>query len=82
MRAVPLVHIVDDIVLEQKMTELDERCKKLQDSNTSLECLLQAAITIMPMKTYMNALVMWVDDKVFELEQEERNKLFQDKFKT
>lgn len=72
MKTVPLVHVVDDIVLEQKMTELDERCKKLQNSNVTFECLLQAAITVMPMKTYMNALIMWVDDMVFELEQAEK----------
>ena len=80
MRAVPLVHIVNDIELEKKMTELDERCKNLPN-DVSLECLLQAAITDFPMKTYMNTLIMWADDKIFELEQTEKNKQFWNKLK-
>ena len=81
MRTVPLIHIVNDNELEEKMAELEERCKNLQNHDVSLECLLQAAITDFPMKTYMTALIMWVDDKVFELEQAEKNKQFWNKFK-
>lgn len=73
MRTVPLVHIIDDIELEQKMTELDKRCKALHDNAISLECLMQAAITNFPMRTLMCALIMWADDKIFELEQIEKN---------
>lgn len=74
MRVIELTHIIEDTELEQKMAELEERCQKLQDNNVTLECLLQTAITVMPMKTYMTALVMWTDDKVHELEQQEKRK--------
>ncbi len=73
MRTVPLVHIIDDTELEEKITELDERCKALKNGNISLECLLQAAITNFPMQTFMHILIMWVDDKLFELEQLEKS---------
>lgn len=78
MKAIQLVLTTEDVKLEQKIEELEERCKKLEISFPSV---LEATALTIPTKQFIEILLVYTDEQVHEIEQEERNKRFWNKFK-
>lgn len=71
MQSYEITHIIDNEEWEHKLSELADRCKKL--NGWSEQDLLQFAVTTMPM---YRVWLIHLEDKVIEMEQEEKNKDF------
>lgn len=78
MKAIQLVLTTEDAKLEQKIEELEERCKKLEISFPSV---LEATALTIPAKSFIEILLIYADEKVYEIEREERNKNFWNRFR-
>jgi len=71
MQSYEITHIIDNEEWEHKLSELADRCKKL--NGWSEQDLLQLAVTTMPM---YRVWLIHLEDKVIEMEQEEKSKDF------
>lgn len=71
MQSYEITHIIDNEEWEHKLSELADRCKKL--NGWSEQDLLHLAVTTMPM---YRVWLIHLEDKVIEMEQEEKNKDF------
>lgn len=78
MKAIQLVLTTEDAKLKEKIEELEERCKKLEISFPSV---LQVTALTIPTKQFIEILLIYADEKVHEIEREERNKCFWNRFK-
>lgn len=78
MKAIQLILTTEDTSLEQKIEKLEERCKKL---NLSFPTVLETAALTMPTKQFIEMLLMYADDKLYEIEQTEKTKNFWNKFR-
>lgn len=78
MKAIQLILTTEDTSLEQKIEKLEERCKKL---NLSFPTVLETAALTMPTKQFIEILLMYADDKLYEIEQAEKTKNFWNKFR-
>lgn len=71
MKYFEIEHIIDNQEWEEKLEELAERCKVI--NGLTEKDLLQFAVQSMPM---YKVWLMYLDDKVHELEQEKENERF------
>lgn len=74
MQAYEITHIIDNEEWESRLTELAHRCSKL--NGWTEKDLLQFAVTSMPM---YRVWLMYLEDIVIDMEQEEKNKSFLEK---
>lgn len=74
MKFFEIAHIIDNPEWEEKISDLAQRCKKL--NGMSEQALLQLAVTRMPM---YHVWLMYLEDLVIDLEQSEKQKSFFDK---
>lgn len=74
MQTYEITHIIENEEWEIKLTELAQRCRKL-NGWTEKE-LLQFAVTSMPM---YRVWLMYLEDIVIDMEQEEKRKGFLEK---
>jgi hypothetical protein len=74
MQTYEITHIIENEEWERKLTELAQRCRKL-NGWTEKE-LLQFAVTSMPM---YRVWLMYLEDIVIDMEQEEKRKGFLEK---
>ena len=75
MQSYEIIHIIDNDEWERKLTELAERCQNI--NGWSEKDLLQFAVTTMPM---YRVWLIYLEDKIREMEQEEKNKNLFNKF--
>ncbi len=78
MKAIQITLLVQDIELEKRIEQLEERCKKI---DVPLQNIFQMTAATMPNKPFIDILLSLSDLKIFDLEEEERNKNFWKKFK-
>lgn len=78
MKAVQVTLLVQDIELEERFIELEERCRKM---NVSLQAVLQAVVLTMPNKPFVDILLELSDLKISDMEEAERMKRLFDHFK-
>ena len=78
MKAIQLVLTTREEELEQKIEELEERCKRMEISFPSV---LEASVLAMPTKQFIGILLLYADEKIHEIEQEERNRNFWNRFR-
>lgn len=71
MQSYEITHIIDNEEWENKLAELAKRCEKL--NGWSEKDLLQFAVTTVPM---YRVWLIYLEDKIMELEREEKNKSF------
>ena len=71
MQSYEITHIIDNEEWEHKLSELADRCKKL--NGWSEQDLLQFSVATMPL---YRVWLIHLEDKVIEMEQEEKNKDF------
>ena len=74
MQTYEITHIIENEEWERRLTELAQRCRKL-NGWTEKE-LLQFAVTSMPM---YRVWLMYLEDIVIDMEQEEKRKGFLEK---
>lgn len=74
MKAVQVTLLVQDMELEKRINDLEERCVKL---DVSLQAVFQAAVLTMPNKPFIDILLGLSDLKISDMEEAERmNRLF------
>ncbi|MCI8570902.1 MAG: hypothetical protein HFI43_05795 [Lachnospiraceae bacterium] len=74
MKAVQVTLLVQDMELEERISDLEERCGKL---DVSLQAVFQAAVLTMPYKPFIDVLLGLSDLKISDMEESERmNRLF------
>ena len=71
MQSFEITHIIDNDEWEQKLSELADRCRKI--NGWSEKDLLQFAVSAMPM---YRVWLIYLEDKIIEMEQEEKKKNF------
>ena len=74
MKHFEITHIIDNQEWENKLEELSQRCKNL--NGWSEKDLLQFVVNSYPM---YKVWLMFLEDKVIEMENAKKNKLFWDK---
>lgn len=78
MKVIPITLYVQDEELEERIVELEERCKEI---NISLQQIFEIVYPTMPYKPYVDILLSYSDLKIDDMEREQRMKHFFDKFK-
>lgn len=71
MKTIQVTLLVEDSELEERITQLEERCKKI---NVPLESILQTTATTMPNKPFVDILLSLSDLKISDMESAERTK--------
>ncbi|WP_287714113.1 hypothetical protein [Blautia sp.] len=74
MQTYEITHIIENEEWESRLAELAQRCRKL--NGWTEKDLLQFAVTSMPM---YRVWLMYLEDIVIDMEQEEKNKSFLEK---
>ena len=74
MKHYEITHIIDNSEWENKLEELAKRCQNL--NGWTEQDLLQFAVQTMPM---YHVWLMYLEDKIIEMENERKNKPFLDK---
>lgn len=78
MKGIKLTLLTEDEKLEERITNLEIRCEKL---NISLDSILQAVSEKVPNKPYIDVLLGFADLEIFDIEESQRMKHFFDKLK-
>lgn len=78
MKAVQVTLLVQDRELEERILDLEERCRKL---DVSLQDVFQATALTMPNKPFIDILLGLSDLEISDMEEAERMRHFFDKFK-
>ncbi len=71
MKTIQVTLLVNDAELEERIRQLEERCKKI---DVPLETILQATATTMPNKPFVDVLLSLSDLKISDMESNERTK--------
>lgn len=77
MKTIQVILPVEDEGLEERIENLEKRCKKI---NISLQDVFQATATNMPNKPFVDILLSLSDIEVSDMESSERMKQFFEKF--
>lgn len=77
MKTIQVILPVEDEGLEERIENLEKRCKKI---NISLQDVFQATATTMPNKPFVDILLSLSDIEVSDMESSERMKQFFEKF--
>lgn len=78
MKTIQLILTTEDVTLGQTIEKLEKRCEKL---NLSFPSILETAALTIPTKQFIEILLMYADDKIYEIEQAEKAKNFWNRFK-
>ncbi len=78
MKGIILTLFTEDEKLEERITNLEIRCEKL---NISLDSILQAVSEKVPNKPYLDVLLGFADLEIFDIEESQRMNHFFDKLK-
>lgn len=78
MKTIQITIYVDNTKFEDKIADLEKRCQNLE---ISLQDIYQIVVATMPCNPFIDILLSLSDLKIFDLEEEERNKNFWKKFK-
>lgn len=78
MKGIKLTLFTEDEKLEERITDLEIRCEKL---NISIDSILQAVSGKVPNKPYIDVLLGFADLEISDMERSQRMKLFFDNLK-